>query len=428
MEVAMSIDELVSRAGITLKREEFLKEASKLTKQDHKKISTKLYTRLQSDLKNLNFIEKSTAGYIKGSSSYEITLPKDKSTGKVKTIIVDKNTIKQFKDEINETMKIGFSLGFSNTQSRRTSRKRDEDSGFNNPSRCKEDIIRFMENANLGPYVEGVVSKESDEKSKNKFRVEGATSVAGSRINDYLLFTKSSIDGVPNKMRGYVSHSVLTTLFALHIYYSKAQHKDAPSQISCTAEMREYLYNMMKTKIQKDYEQVCGLLDKKYGPESASHKAVAYTVMEQCIKAIKDPSLEVNSVLDKKNKIYIFNPNNFLYHELSSLISLGKEDVQPNKDQIAQLSLSLYNDFRNSAKFKAFFDSEASEYKSEEEFKLKFINAMERVQRVPIIKASSFKDGLKNVEKDAKKKENPPKKRKGKQTEESTDEASSSPQ
>ena len=384
--VTMAYDDLIEMA--VSNKSEFLNIVGQMDKSDIKQLYNSMIKSLLMDKKKIEIIKRETHSVLKGAGSHEVSLSRNKQTGDVDTIIVTKDTIRELDRAYEEKLKLIPAVSMMSVKTRRISTFKDDDSGFNNPCKQKDEIINFLAKANFGPVIKGNLTKNKEGKGKAKNNMDTMEVVPGSNLGDTLWFYKSNVYDCPNELKGFASHCTLTTLFSLNIYHNQSQNPDNLEIFLATKDMRECLSNLMRELIEKDYSKICA-----NNPDMVDE---AKRCRDLCIKAITDSSVKV----DMPAEFDMFNPNGFKYSKLSSLIALGK-DEQPNPETYQTIVRSMYQKLRHHKVLGQYFDSELNTYGSEEELAAKTAHVLERVQRIEISKASCYKESLKNKQKEA---------------------------
>jgi len=328
----------------------------------------------------------------RGSKPVTLTYLNEKGEEEQKTVPINRSTVSAMKKEIHEYLNELVTFSTETQRIRRQNRPSDDESGFNIPYFHSTDLCEFLAHANIGTLVLGnIINSNKQEKKKKKPTVENMN-VRPENLNTILFFTQKTIAGTPNPFYGFTSHSAITSLLALHLFYCEAQNKQRSSELSATPQMRKYLGGIIRQHI----EENCAKIIEAY-PENLTIRSKARAVADQALQAIDNPDLVFDNVVDGKWKI--FNPNKFIYANLSSLIAVSKEKNQPTEEVRKRINKETYRLFRNNPMFKVHFDTCLPRYKTEEEMADNSLMVMEKLLKNYIQCASYRKDKLREEKK-----------------------------
>jgi len=223
-------------------------------------------------------------------------------------------------------------------------------SNFSTTALFNQEITNFFANATIGSLVNGefkLIEGYNDKSLPDNDTLQ-PTQVP---LNYALFFVQPQVQMKFNPLYRIINSGVLTSLFALHAYYSQMTYPQDRTRLSASQEMRQMLRQSMINIINKDAQRLIQLYIDNY------------SVIDQVINAVQ----VLISNIDNPNNINpndgiinlpvsreeMFNPNYFLYAHFSKLISdnkvrdLTEEELNSIRPLIRQVYANVIPPLRN---------------------------------------------------------------------------------
>jgi hypothetical protein len=185
---------------------------------------------------------------------------------------------------------------------------------FDAPTLFDDEICQFFSVCDMGSAISGqfVINQRG-----SSVPVLATLEPSDIPLSDCLYFTNSDND---NLLYGINKQGTLTPLFSLHAYYANMQIPNDNTHLSASADMRKYLKQTLIKAIKYSAQKIITL-----NINNVKIIDQILDMVELLIQSIDQPSLAPGQIMIAGREM--FNPNFFLYANLSILINVSKIKV-----------------------------------------------------------------------------------------------------
>jgi hypothetical protein len=209
----------------------------------------------------------------------------------------------------------------------KATRKTQPFTGANRPVKYKEAALNFLRAAKLGPCVHVEFVRREDKAGNPAFIVDkDSVRVVSDCVLQQYLYTLDTA----SPMHGIFPASLFPSAVSLNAYYSRGIISYANTGVySATPEMRQYLKGELEQLIKSQAEEAMASARAMGGSLTLTNE------IDQHVRSIVDPTINRGQrhqytidINGKEFKFTLFNPNGFIFADLSKLSSILTESYK----------------------------------------------------------------------------------------------------